>query len=91
MECNQLLLAMVVYKITVIDIRELIRINICDSGVEMICISIFDTIWQVNMQLSVVCQNSTVCAILIHLLICTIFITQYNYLCCFCTQAITSV
>ena len=37
MEYNQLLLAMIMYKITVIESRELTRTDIWGSGVEMIC------------------------------------------------------
>ena len=53
MECHKLLLAMIVYKITVIESRELTRTYIWGSWDEIIFISIFDNIWQVNVQLSV--------------------------------------
>ena len=43
---------MIVYKITVIESRELTRTYIWDWD-EIIFISIFDNIWQVNVQLSV--------------------------------------
>ena len=44
---------MIVYKITVIESRELTRTYIWGSWDEIIFISIFDNIWQVNVQLSV--------------------------------------
>ena len=53
MECHKLLLAMIVYKIKVIESRELTRTDIWGSWDEMIFISIFDNFWQVNVQLSV--------------------------------------
>ena len=44
---------MIVYTITVIESRELTRTYIWGSWDEIKFISIFDNIWQVNVQLSV--------------------------------------